>query len=88
MSEPIKAYHFAVHARAAAEQYVKAKRWLVEIVEACGPGQREATQEDKQVIRHLFGLAEVELKKAEESLGRLRQKVQQLAVERVLDQCS
>lgn len=77
----------SVHGKAASELLGKASSRLMEMAEfsaftsnRCGEG--------REVVRHLHAVAEIELRRAEESLGRLRQKVQQLAVERVLDQCS
>lgn len=88
MSETIRGYHFSVPAKSSAENYIRVAQRLTEIGEFAGRLSEIKGGDNGQVIRHLFGLAEIELRRAEESIERLRQKVRQLEVERVLDQCS
>jgi hypothetical protein len=88
MREPAKGFHFSVPAKSAAERLIRTAQRLTEIAEFCDRSGEIRDGDQSQVVMHLFGLAEIEFRQAGECLGRLRKKVEQMALEPVLDQCS
>ncbi len=88
MSEPIKSFQFSVPAGSAAERCIRVAQRLTEIREFCDKTKEIHGEDSRQILLHLFGLAEIEFRQADECLGRLRQKVQQMVIDPVLEQCS
>ncbi len=88
MSESTKAFHFSIPAKSAAEQLIRTAQRLTEISEFANRHGSVGHGDTGQVIQHLFGLAEIELRLAGQSMERLRKQVQELALGHVLEQCS